>query len=80
MAFSNNTIAVYEIEENEIKFDSFEKKLPFEVLEIQKYNSELYIVGGFDNRLALINKDGHFLKFICQFDNAILIRKFRFNQ
>jgi len=35
VAFSNNTIAVYNIVEGEIKFNVFEKKTPFEVLEIR---------------------------------------------
>lgn len=48
-AFSNNTIAVYEIEDNEVRFDTFEKKVPFEVLEIQKYIDDLYLIGGFNN-------------------------------
>lgn len=33
-AYSNNTVGVYKIYENEIQFNVFEKKVPFEILEI----------------------------------------------
>lgn len=49
VAYSNNTLAVYPIENDEIFFDTKPKKMPFEILEIVQVNPRLYLAVGFSN-------------------------------
>ncbi|MCP4484756.1 MAG: hypothetical protein GY823_09390 [Flavobacteriaceae bacterium] len=79
-AYANNTIAVYKIEEEEIKFDIFEKKTPFEVLEILQVNEQLYVIAGFAPRVVLVNSQGYFLKNISNFENSILLRRMTYHK
>lgn len=78
-AYSNNTVGVYKIKNNLIQFNAFEKKVPFEVLEITQLNKELYFLSGFDCRVVLVNSQGHFLQVLHSFENTLLIKKLSFN-
>jgi hypothetical protein len=66
-AYSNNTIGVYPIKDGLINFNSFEKKIPFEVLEIKQFSDSLYLAGGFYSQLAILNHKGHFIAFVGDF-------------
>ena len=55
------------ISDQVIDFDSLEKKVPFEILDICPYNENLFLVSGFSDQIGLISSDGHFLGILKTF-------------
>lgn len=72
-------MGVYPIKDSLIEFNVFEKKVPFEILEISKFNDEIFIIGGFSSQIAIVNSSGHFLQYLKEFEGSILLRKFDYN-
>ena len=80
IVFSNNSLAVYEIEDTEIKFDVFEKKTPFEILDIKRVNKNLFLAAGFSNTIAVLNGEGHYLMDLLTLENSAIIRRITYHK
>ena len=80
VVFSNNCVAVYRVEDTEIKFDVFEKKTPFEILDVEMVNEDVFLAAGFSDRIVLLNGEGCFLRDLAVLENSTIIRRFAYHR
>lgn len=80
IAYANNTVAVYDINEEGLKLNTFEKKTPFELLDIIQLNKDLYIASGFSDEVILLNAKGYYVSQLAKYEGAVLIRKMAYDK
>ena len=78
--YANNTVAVYEVDEEGLKLNSFEKKTPFELLDVIQLNKDLYIASGFSDEVILLNAKGYYLSQLSAYEGAVLIRRMAYSK
>lgn len=78
IAYSNNTIGVYDISSTgEIDFSPLEKRVPFEILDIRQISDDLFAACGIASDVILLNSTGNIVCKFISIPDCVLIKNLR---